>query len=123
MKAALAVIGVVLIAVGPVTLLAPDTAATAFGIPADTPAARAYLLAAGVRDVALGGWLLALLWLGARSRELAVSILAIAVVAAGDAANVVANVGSESGMALLVHIGGLTVMVALGCRLWMSRES
>jgi hypothetical protein len=122
MKWAVAVIGLALISIGPAALLIPDRAASAYGIPAETPSARAYLLAAGVRDVALGIWLLALLRLGAGNRVLAVSLFALGVVAAGDAAIVLANGGSQRGWAMGVHLGGLAVLLVLGRRFWVSRE-
>lgn len=121
MKLILVVIGVVLIAAGPAGLLAPDAAAAGYGIPADSTGARSYLLAAGVRDAALGIWLLALLWLGADRRMLALSLLSIAVVAAGDAAIVLAHGGDEGTRALLVHVTALSVLLFLSGWLWFTR--
>ena len=118
MKTGLAVIGFVLVGFGPAALIAPETAAHLFGISADTPESRAYLLAAATRDVALGVWLLALLAVRVRRRVLAVSVLAIAVVAAGDAANVFVHSGLGSALALGTHLGSLGMLLALGWWLW-----
>ena len=107
-------IGVALISAGPAALLSSSAAATAFGIPADTAEARSYLLAAATRDTALGSWLLALLALGAGSRLLAASVFAIALVALGDAATVVAYARSAVTPALVIHLTGLVVLLALG---------
>jgi hypothetical protein len=118
MKVGLVVIGLVLIGFGPAALVAPETAAHLFGIPADTPESRAYLLAAATRDVALGAWLLALLAVRVRRRVLAVSVLAIAIVAAGDAANVFMHAGPRGALALGTHLGSLSMLLALGWWLW-----
>ena len=115
-RIALAVVGLALIAVGPMAVLAPATVATAFGIPAATADARAYLLASATRDVALGIWLLALVRLRPGRRVLASSLSAIALVAAGDAVNVAAYAGWQP--ALVLHIGGLFVLLVLGLYLW-----
>jgi hypothetical protein len=118
MKTVYVLIGVALLSAGPLSLLMPEAAAAAFGIPADTPHAKAYLLATATRDVALGCWLLAFLGLRAGRRPLAASMLAIALVAAGDAANVVVHAGWNGTPALVVHIGGLGGLLALAWRLW-----
>jgi hypothetical protein len=114
MKKFLVLIAFGLLAFGPLALLAPETAASAYGIRADSPETRAYLFAAAVRDVALGCWLLALLGLGATRQMLAASVFAIAIVAAGDAANVLAHTGWRSSTALVVHAGGFFALVAVG---------
>ena len=120
---ALYFIALVLIAVGPAALAAPETAAYLFGIPAETSESRAYLLAAATRDVALGSWLLVLLALGVGQRVLAASVLAIAIVAAGDATNVLAHSESRSTLALVGHVGGLGALLALGWWLWRADET
>src|SRR5262245_30977063 len=114
------IVGIALVGFGPATMLAPDLAASGFGVPAETSAARAYLLAAGTRDFALGIWLLALMWLQVSNRVLAASIFSIAVVAAGDAVNVLASGGRWS--AALVHGGSLLILAVLGWRLWVARN-
>ena len=118
MRLVLATIGVVLIAVGVSALIVPDVLATAFGIPADTAASRAYVAATGTRDIAMGCWLLALMRLGAAARVLAASVFAMALVAAGDAANVVAHSGGRGSIALIGHVASLVLLVAVGGWLW-----
>jgi hypothetical protein len=118
----LASIGFALVAVGPAALLTPDTAATAFGIPAATADARAYLVASATRDVALGIWLLALIRLRAGSRLLAASVFAIALVAVGDALNVAVNAGHVA-PALVPHLAGVFVLLVLGLYLCLSGDS
>ena len=117
----LALVGSALIAVGPVTLLAPDTAASAFGIPATTAETKAYLLASAMRDVALGSFLLAALARRASRRLLAGYVLALAFVAAADATNVAAYTTRHGGAsALVVHVGGVVVLAALA---WSLRRA
>jgi len=120
-RIALALVGSALIAVGPATLLAPDTAASAFGIPATTAETKAYLLASAMRDVALGSFLLAALALRASRRLLAGYVLALAFVAAADATNVAAYTARHGGAwALVVHVGGFIVLAALA---WSLRRA
>ena len=121
MRKAVIIIGVGLLAFGPLALLSPETAASAYGIPADTPESRAYLLAAATRDVALGSLLFALLGLRASLRMLAASVFAISVVAAADAANVIAHTGWRGSNALVIHVGGFCGLLAMGCWLWRAR--
>jgi hypothetical protein len=118
MRLVLLIIAGALLAFGPLALFATDTAASAFGIPADSAASRAYVLATATRDVALGCWLLALLGLRAGRRVLAASVLAIALVAAGDAANVAAHAGWQGASALVIHIGGLVALIVVGVWVW-----
>ena len=120
-KSLLALIGVVLLAVGLSALALPDRLATLFGIPTDSAASRAYVVAAGTRDIAMGLWLLALLGLGASRRDVAASISAMALVAAADAANVYAHSGTRSGMALLAHLGSFVALASVGAWLWSRR--
>ena len=117
-KAVIIIIGLGLLAFGPLALLFPETAASLYGIPADTPEPRAYLFAAATRDVAIGCLLFALLGLRANSRILAASVFAISVVAAADAANVIAHTGWRGSNAPVIHVGGLCVLLAVGCWLW-----
>ena len=122
MKILLAIIGVLLLAAGPATLLAPESAASVFGIPVDGSASRAYVFATATRDVALGGVLLGLLYVGVARRVLATTVLAIAFVAAGDATIVIVQAGWQRWPSLIAHLGGLVVLLALGWRLWQSEQ-
>jgi hypothetical protein len=119
MRTLLTLIGLGLIAFGPAALLAPELSANAFGLPADTAEARAYLYAAAARDVALGAGLLAALALGASRRVLAGLVFAMAIVAAGDAINVLAHRGFTS-IAPVIHIASLIGLVVLGG--WVRRS-
>ncbi len=118
MKLLLVLIGLALISAGPASLFIPDLAAQAFGIPADSEHACGYLLATGVRDVALGSWLLALVGLGASRKLLAASVFAIAIVAAGDVLNVCAHSDWQLVPAHVGHLGGLVVLLAFGGWMW-----
>ena len=118
MNRLLTFIGVTLVALGPAALVSPPFAARMYGISADTPSAEAYLLAAATRDVALGIGLLTALGFGARRRVLAALLLGIALVAAGDAANVLLHAGWKNPLALAVHIGGFAVVLTIGLWLW-----
>jgi hypothetical protein len=121
MKTIVGLIGLALMALGPTALLVPEVAAGGYGVPADTPEARAYLLATSARDVALGCWLLAMLGLGVSQRALAASVLAIALVALSDAMILVMYSGSLATPALAVHVAGLVVLLAVGA--WLLRPS
>lgn len=103
---------------GPIALIAPDFAASAFGIPVPSVEAKAYLLAIGARDIALGVWLLSLIALGAKGRLLAVSVWSIAIVAAGDALNVGLFTQWQNVQSLVPHVGGFIVLIAAGWWLW-----
>jgi hypothetical protein len=118
MKTIVVLIGLALMALGPTALLMPEVAAGGYGVPADTPEARAYLLATAARDLALGCWLLAMLGLGVSRRALAASVLAIALVALSDAMVLVTYTGSFATPALAVHVAGLIVLLAVGSWLW-----
>lgn len=122
MKIVLTLVALTLLAVGPVALLAPDVAAAAFGIAASTPEARAYLLAAAARDSALGLILLALLGLGAGRRVLAAVVLGTALIGACDALNYVTYMAWRGGPALIVHVGGLVVLLVVGAWLWLQES-
>jgi len=122
MKPLLAIIGLVLLAAGPATLLSPESAASTFGIPLDGTASRAYVFATAMRDVALGGVLLGLLYFDVSRRVLATTILAIAFVAACDATTVIVHAGWQRWPSLIAHLGGLVVLLGLGWRLWHSEH-
>ena len=113
-------IAAVLLAVGLSALAMPELLATGFGIPIGTRAARAYVIAAGTRDIAMGCWLLALVWLRASHRVLAVSMFALALVAIGDAVNVYAHSGMR--VTLVAHVGGALVLLAVGAWHWGRKE-
>ena len=116
-KFLLVAIGLALLVPAPVALIAPGLASSAFGIPVTSVEAEAYLNATATRDVALGVWLLSLVALDAAPRLLAVSVWSISVVAAGDAVNVGSYTQWQSVQALIPHIVGILVLVAIGWKL------
>ena len=118
MKTLLALIALALVAFGPLALLAPDAAAAAFGIAAATPESHAYLLATAARDTALGAILFALIGLDAPRRVLAAFVLGVGLVGACDALTYLAYTAWRGGPALVVHVGGLVVLLAVGLWLW-----
>jgi hypothetical protein len=120
MRTLLALAGVGLIGFLPAALVAPELAAEAFGTAADSPEARTYLTAAAIRDAALGVGVLAALALGASRRVLAGLVFALAVVAGGDAVNVVAHHGF-TGIAPVIHIGSFVGLVVFGLWVWPRR--
>ncbi|MHB8901857.1 MAG: DUF4267 domain-containing protein [Thermoguttaceae bacterium] len=118
MKSVLSILGVVLVAIGMSAVVATDLLAAGFGIAVDSAASRAYVVATATRDIAMGCWLLALVRLDAGRRTLAASVLAIAIVAVGDAVNVLTHSGGRVPLAIIGHLGGLVVLVSLGAWLW-----
>lgn len=111
-------IGLALLLPAPISLISPQLAASAFGVPAGTVESQAYLLATSVRDVALGVWLLSMITLRADRRLLAVSVWSISLVAAGDALNVAVYTQLQNMLSLAPHVGGLLVLGGLGWYLW-----
>ena len=124
-NAAVALIGIGLLVVGALAIAAPETAAAMFGIPTQTPEARAYVWATATRDVAIGCWFLVLLALRVSRQTLGASVIVVALIPIGDFANVYSNAG-QSTMALLLHGGSSVVFLAFGAylrRTDLSRQS
>jgi Domain of unknown function (DUF4267) len=122
MKSVLVVVGGALVVVGLSALVVPDRLASGFGIGADGAGARAYVAATGTRDIAMGIWLLMLVWLGAARRILGVSVLVMSLVAAGDALNVAAHTGWAGSIALAGHLASFGILVCLGAWLLHARN-
>ncbi|MGW5387599.1 DUF4267 domain-containing protein [Nocardia sp. NPDC003963] len=97
--------------IGITYLIAPDSIAPGFGLPAwPSGEASAFMTLKGIRDTVSGVVILALLVLGQRF-ALGVSMLAFALIPFGDMTTVLANSGSA---AAAFGIHGLTaVLVAL----------
>ena len=121
-NAAVALIGIGLLAVGAVAIAAPETAALMFGVPTQTTEARAYVWATATRDVAIGCWFLALLALRVSRQALGASLIVMALIPIGDFVNVYRN-ASQSTMALLLHGGSSVVFLAFGVWLWRTKLS
>ena len=116
--AAVGLIGVSLVAVGGLAVVAPETAAAMFGVPVGAGEPHAYVRAAGVRDVAIGAGLLALLSLRVGRRALGASLLAAAAIPLGDALIVATSGGAGSAPALVLHGAAVVAFLALGAWLW-----
>ena len=121
-NAAVALIGIGLLAVGTLAIAAPETAAAMFGIPTQTSEARAYVWATATRDVAIGCWFLVLLALRVSRQALGASLIIIALIPIGDFVNVCSNAG-QSTPALLLHGGSSVAFLALGVWLWRTHLS
>jgi hypothetical protein len=108
-----ALLGVAIIGIGARFLIAPAAGAAGFGVaaPAAGPAG-AYLAVKGVRDIASGLVVLALLATGPR-RAVGAALLALTVVPLGDAAIVLRHGGSRA-TAYGVHGATAAVLVAVG---------
>ena len=115
--AAVAFVGVSLLAVGATALVAPETASAMYGVPAGAAPARAYVWATGTRDLAIGAWLLALVALRVRRRVLGASMLVTAVVPVGDALIVLAA-GAQNAAALALHGSAVVFFLVVGAWLW-----
>jgi hypothetical protein len=118
--AAVIVIGISLIIVGGTSLGVPGFAADMYGVSASDATVRAYVWATGIRDVAIGCWLLVLVAIRAGARVLGISITVISLIPIGDAINVWINTRTRSSLALVLHISSVFVFVALG--LWILRQ-
>ena len=119
---AVALIGIGLLVVGALAIAAPETAAAMFGVPTQTPEARAYVWATATRDVAIGCWFLVLLALRVSRQTLGASVIVVALIPIGDFANVYSNAG-QSTMALLLHGGSSVIFLAFGVCLWRTKLS
>ena len=85
-----------------------------FGVAAADNSAHVYIYAAGMRDIAIGCWLVAVL--GAGSKMFGVSLMLLAIVPIGDAIIVWMNAVEPSAAALALHISLAIVFLVLG--LW-----
>ena len=116
-NAAVALIGVGLVAVGAFALVVPETAADMFGIPVQANETRAYIRATATRDIAIGCWFLTLLALRVRRKTLGASLVAVALIPIGDFINVYLN-ARHSTTALLLHGGSSVAFLVFGVWLW-----
>ncbi|WP_301591507.1 DUF4267 domain-containing protein [Sabulicella glaciei] len=102
----------VLAALGIMFVLAPRAGAALFGLPAPEGDALGYLRAIGIRDLAFGGYVLALAWLA--GRRAAGIVLAITVlIPASDLLLILTIRGFASPLHLMLHAAsGLYVGLA-----------
>jgi Domain of unknown function (DUF4267) len=113
-----ALFGIGLIGVGAASLVAPQTAAALFGVPASGGSTSAYIWAAGTRDIAIGGFVLVLVGLRVNARVVGAFMLVVAVIPVGDLVNVYIHAGAGSREALVLHGVSAVFLVALGRSLW-----
>ncbi|PWT93488.1 MAG: hypothetical protein C5B55_04420 [Blastocatellia bacterium] len=118
MKTAIAFIAFGLIAFGPAALIAPESAASLFGVSIHTQESHVYLLAAATRDVVFGAWFLVLLLLRANRRLLSASLLILSLVPLCDGVNVLVHSGPRSLLTLIIHFGSLAILILFGGWLW-----
>jgi hypothetical protein len=105
-----AVIAIGIIFIGCRFLLAPSSAAAAYGVPAGAePRSRAYLFAKGIRDIASGLFVAMLIALGS-ARALGWFMLIASIIPLSDAAIVLHHGGSRT-VAFGVH--GATAVALL----------
>lgn|GEM_PF-1893901 len=115
------VIGISLVLVGVTAIVAPMFASAMYGVAVTERTAQTYVWAAGIRDIAIGCWLLALAALSAGLRVLGISVMAAALIPAGDTIIVWAAAGKHSAFALALHGSSAIVFVALGS--WLLRSA
>ena len=112
-----ALIAIGIIFIGVRFLVAPLTAAEAFGVPADAARTVAYLWVKGTRDIVSGLFVILLLWLGVGRRVMAAFIAVAALIPIGDFTTVYLNVGVRNPIALLIHSGTAFFMLILAALL------
>jgi hypothetical protein len=115
------IIGISLVLVGVTAIVAPMFASAMYGVAVVDGTAQTYVRAAGIRDVAIGCWLLALSVVGAGQRVLGISVMAAALIPAGDAIIVWVAAGKHSAAALTLHGSSAIIFVALG--FWLLRTA
>jgi len=75
LRASVAILSVALVGIGLAALLAPGFAAAGYGVDVSTLSDHAYVRAAGVRDIAIGGILLVLLARLSETRTVGIAVL------------------------------------------------
>jgi hypothetical protein len=118
-----ALFGIGLIGVGAASLVAPQTAASLFGVPASGGSTSAYIWAAGTRDIAIGGFVLVLIGLRVNARVVGALMLVVALIPVGDLVNVYVHAGTGSRESLVLHAVSVVFLVALGSSLWRGAKA
>lgn len=121
-NAVMVLIGISLIAVGTLAMVAPETAAAMFGVPASTNQTLAYVWSTGTRDIVIGIWLIALIVLRVSQRVLGASLLVTGLIPVGDVFIVYINSGTRSALPLVVHCAAIALFFAFGLLLWQDRK-
>jgi Domain of unknown function (DUF4267) len=96
----------------------PELGATIFGIPAAEATGRSYVRALGLRDLALGLYLIGLTCFASR-RAVGIVLGATLVIPAGDLLLILVQRGLSSPSHLLLH--GLSALVIAAVALWLLR--
>jgi Domain of unknown function (DUF4267) len=125
MKSFLGVAVVVFIAislcvVGGSALMVPETAARLYGVATSDPTARAYVWATGLRDIAIGCWLLGLVAVRVNPRVLGVLVAVLTLIPVGDAIIVWTNARTASPLALACHLSSAVAFITLAW--WLRRD-
>jgi Domain of unknown function (DUF4267) len=94
-------------------IVAPRTAAAAFGAPVASTASSTYLWTKGTRDIVSGLLVAALLCLKVSATVLAVFLLVASLMTIGDLLNVYAHVRMKNVPALIIHGGTAPFMCIL----------
>ncbi|HET6977257.1 MAG TPA: DUF4267 domain-containing protein [Pyrinomonadaceae bacterium] len=115
------VLGVGLVAIGVIALLAPDFAATLYGVDATTLSARVFVRAAGARDVAIGAILIGLLFHRSDNGTVGIAVLVATLVPIIDTVSVLQAAGVQT--ALILHAGSILPMMAIGIALIAVRDN
>jgi hypothetical protein len=106
-----------LVLLGLVFVAAPRLGAAIFGLPAPAGPALAWIAVVGLRDLAFGGYALALAALSTR-HALAVVLGVTALIPAGDLLLLLAAQGSVSPLHLLAHLVSGLVFAAAAAWMW-----
>ncbi len=98
-------------------VVAPRAGAAVFGLPAPEGDALGYLRAIGIRDLAFGGYVLALAWLAGR-RAAGIVLAITLLIPVSDLALILSIRGFDSPLHLLLHAAsgiyvGLAAMILL----------
>ncbi|WP_344488036.1 DUF4267 domain-containing protein [Glycomyces endophyticus] len=97
--------------IGVVGVAAPEFAAHAYGIPADTPGTRSWAAAAAWRDIAAGAAVVTVACTSPAT-TIGLVLLALALIPLGDVV-IVARHGIRDGRTYLPHLAGLAAAVAV----------
>lgn len=100
-----------MLGLGAAAALAPTFASRFYGVPSAHPDARAWIRAAGLRDVGLAAAILAFAPLG-DARAAAIVTLATVGIAVADVANVLGTRGPRPLWPLGTHLSGIVLGVA-----------
>jgi len=121
LRASVAILSVALVGIGLAALLAPGFAAAGYGVDVSTLSDHAYVRAAGVRDIAIGGILLVLLARLSETRTVGIAVLVATLVPIVDTINVFQASGVRP--ALILHVGSILPMMILAIALLGARAN